>query len=154
LGRACQSAVAPTKNRSIGSGQECAANQNRRELLVSAARLRSMVHRGFQYDIRRFADEWVWTVYIPALKEGTMSGDRFFAIVRAKSVIDTLVSSAKRERPRQRGLLRGNLDFHLLNQIPHTSRHYRSRPAPDRWPPPPTGGQPLVRSRRAAHEVW
>ena len=49
-----------------------------------------MEHRGVRYELRRALgnDEWVWTVYTPAPKQGYVSGDRYFAMQRAISVID------------------------------------------------------------------
>jgi hypothetical protein len=49
-----------------------------------------MEHRGVRYELRRALgnDEWVWTVYTPAPKQGNVSGDRYFAMQRAMSVID------------------------------------------------------------------
>jgi hypothetical protein len=49
-----------------------------------------MEHRGVRFELRRALgnDEWVWTVYTPAPKEGYVSGDRYFAMQRAMSVID------------------------------------------------------------------
>ena len=49
-----------------------------------------MEHRGVRYELRRALgnDEWVWTVYTPAPKQGYVSGDRYFAMQRAMSVID------------------------------------------------------------------
>jgi hypothetical protein len=49
-----------------------------------------MEHRGVRYELRRALgnDEWVWTVYTPGPKQGNVSGDRYFAMQRAMSVID------------------------------------------------------------------
>ena len=49
-----------------------------------------MEHRGVRYELRRALgnNEWVWTVYTPAPKQGYVSGDRYFAMQRAMSVID------------------------------------------------------------------
>jgi hypothetical protein len=49
-----------------------------------------MEHRGVRYELRRALgnDEWVWTVYTPGPKQGYVSGDRYFAMQRAISVID------------------------------------------------------------------
>ena len=49
-----------------------------------------MEHRGVRFELRRPLgnDEWVWTVYTPAPKQGNVSGDRYFAMQRAMSVID------------------------------------------------------------------
>jgi hypothetical protein len=49
-----------------------------------------MEHRGVRFELRRALgnDEWVWTVYTPAPKQGNVSGDRYFAMQRAMSVID------------------------------------------------------------------
>jgi hypothetical protein len=49
-----------------------------------------MEHRGVRYELSRALgnDEWVWTVYTPAPKQGNVSGDRYFAMQRAMSVID------------------------------------------------------------------
>jgi hypothetical protein len=51
-----------------------------------------MEYRGFRYEIRRALgrDQWVWTVYIPEPKTGKVVGDRTYATLRAKRVIDTL----------------------------------------------------------------
>jgi hypothetical protein len=49
-----------------------------------------MEHRGVRYELRRALgkDEWVWTVYTPARKQGNVTGDRYFAVQRAISVIN------------------------------------------------------------------
>jgi len=49
-----------------------------------------MEYRGFRYELSRALGngEWVWTVYTPAPKHGQVSGDRYFAMQRAMSVID------------------------------------------------------------------
>ena len=49
-----------------------------------------MEHRGVRYELRRAVgnNEWVWTVYTPAPKQGKVSGDRYFAMQRAISIID------------------------------------------------------------------
>ena len=49
-----------------------------------------MEYRGFRYELRRALGngEWVWTVYTPAPTHGQVSGDRYFAMQRAMSVID------------------------------------------------------------------
>jgi hypothetical protein len=49
-----------------------------------------MEHRGVRFELRRALgnDEWVWTVYTPAPRQGNVSGDRYFAMQRAMSVID------------------------------------------------------------------
>ena len=49
-----------------------------------------MEYRGFRYEIRRAVgrDQWVWTVYIPEPKSGKVVGDRTYATLRAKRVID------------------------------------------------------------------
>ena len=49
-----------------------------------------MEHRGVRFELRRALgyDEWVWTVYTPAPKQKHVSGDRYFAMQRAMSVID------------------------------------------------------------------
>jgi hypothetical protein len=79
-----------------------------------------MEHRGVRYELRRALgnDEWVWTVYTPAPKQGNVSGDRYFAMQRAMSVIDRWcghdaesvppqatqgASMARHERPSGRG---------------------------------------------------
>jgi hypothetical protein len=51
-----------------------------------------MEHRGVRYELRRALgnNEWGWTVYTPAPKQGQVSGDRYFAKQRAMSVIDRL----------------------------------------------------------------
>ena len=50
----------------------------------------TMEHRGVRFELRRALgnDEWVWTVYTPGPKQGNVSGDRYFAMQRAMSVID------------------------------------------------------------------
>jgi hypothetical protein len=49
-----------------------------------------MEHRGVRFELRRALgnDEWVWTVYTPAPRQGNVSGDRYFAMQRAMNVID------------------------------------------------------------------
>jgi hypothetical protein len=54
-----------------------------------------MEYRGFRYEIRRALgrDQWVWTVYTPEPKSGKVVGDRTYATLRAKRVIDILCRS-------------------------------------------------------------
>ena len=54
-----------------------------------------MEYRGFRYEIRRALgrDQWVWTVYIPRTQEREVVGDRTYAMLRAKRVIDILCRS-------------------------------------------------------------
>jgi hypothetical protein len=49
-----------------------------------------MEHRNVRYELSRALgnNEWVWTVYTSAPKQGQVSGDRYFAMQRAMSVID------------------------------------------------------------------
>jgi len=50
-----------------------------------------MEYRGVRYELRRALgqNEWVWTVYTPEPKNGQVAGDRTYATLRAKRVIDT-----------------------------------------------------------------
>ena len=59
-----------------------------------------MEHRGVRFELRRALgnDEWVWTVYTPAPKEGYVSGDRYFAMQRAMSVIDSGAGATRGKR--------------------------------------------------------
>jgi hypothetical protein len=64
-----------------------------------------MEYRGFRYEIRRALgrNQWVWTVSIPEPKSGKVVGDRTYATLRAKRVIDILcrADSAPERRGRR-----------------------------------------------------
>ena len=50
-----------------------------------------MEHRGIRFEVRRAlgARQWVWSVYTPHRMQGNVTGDRDFAVLRARQVIET-----------------------------------------------------------------
>lgn len=73
-----------------------------------------MEYRGLRYEIRRTIgkDTWLWTVYTPEEKSGTVTGDRTYATLRAKRMIDiwclrNCAPAAVVTGKRQPNLLRG-----------------------------------------------
>lgn len=87
-----------------------------------------MDYRGFRYEVTRalHTGEWLWTVYSPTPRQGKVVGDRFFAAVRARGVIDALCRDEDRSRrpPRSalrdsRGQFRHQIGPTLLDHGPH-----------------------------------